>query len=277
MEILKEYLPQYANLFNRSHILNFINKIEANQIKELIKNSTLQFDDSLKYFEFFDYIYKILKQEYKCEYIYLNEIFINEILKNHSDDATILTELSVNSSKVDLLIVNGTTTAYEIKTELDSLQRLEKQLLDYIKVFDKVYIVTYLEFVDSVKELLKKNMLLKKVGIKILNDNGTLSEIKNSGSFIRNFDKNFIYNCLLKAERENLNKDYNKAKKKFEKYSKKKIHEYFKGCLIKRKKNFDFIENLPNSLKMIGYKLHTTLNKAQKEKLHIKLQKQIKF
>lgn len=278
MEVSKEYLPYYANLFNRSQILDFINKIEAKNIKELLELSNFDSQNSLNitYLELYERIYDILKKEYRCEYVYLNEIFVNEILKNHREDCSIITELSINSSKIDLLCINGTTTAYEIKTELDSLSRLEKQLLDYTKAFDKVYVITYAEFVDKIKTFLEKDELLKKVGIKILEKDGKLKCIRKSRSFVKNFDRELIFKCLLKKEREVFGNTYEEARIKFLKRSNIYIHEYFKTCLIERKKELDFIDKLPKSLKMIGYKIQNTLNKSQKKRFYIKLNNKIK-
>lgn len=278
MEVSKEYLPYYANLFNRSQILDFINKIEAKRIKELLElsNFNLQSNLDITYLELYEKIYDILKREYRCEYVYLNEIFVNEILKNHKEDCCVITELSINSSKIDLLCINGTTTAYEIKTELDSLNRLEKQLLDYTKAFDKIYVITYFEFVDKIKTFLEKDNLLKKVGIKILQKDGKLKCIRKSKSFIKNFDRELIFRCLLKKEREVFGNTYEEARVKFLKRSNMYIHEYFKACLIERKKELDFIDKLPESLKMIGYKIQNTLNKSQKKRFYMKLNNKIK-
>lgn len=279
MNIAKEYLPHYANLFNRSQIINFINKIEAKKINELLKVSNVDLDriSEMRYLELYESLYSILKDEYRCEYIYLNEIFVNELLKSHEEKCSIITELTISTSKVDLLIVNGTTTAYEIKTELDSLVRLEKQLLDYTRAFDKVYVVTYLEFVDKIKCFLKKNEVLNRVGIKVLEKDGNLKCLRKSKSFVKNFDKEIIFNCLLKKEREFFGETYYKSKEKFLKHSNKYIHKYFKECLIERRKKLDFVEGLPKSLKMVGYKVQNTLNKSQKEKFYIKLNKTIKI
>lgn len=42
------------------------------------------------------------------------------------------------------MLLNGSIRVYEIKTELDSLAKLSKQLSDYQKFADKVYVVTNL-------------------------------------------------------------------------------------------------------------------------------------
>lgn len=277
MKLSEKYLSEYSTLFNRSEIINFINKIEFEKLNNLIECSKIMLNTNIKYNDFYDELYDVLKQNYRCEYIYLNEIFINEILKSHNNDSTVLTEFNINNSKADFIIINGTTTVYEIKTELDSLFRLEKQLLDYSKAFDHIYVVTYKEMLNNVKEILNSNKILKKVGIKILNSNGNLETLKESKSFIKNFDRLSIFNCLLKKERDFFDDNYYNAEKKFLKRSNIYIHNYFKECLKKRKTRDTFIEQLPYSLKMIGYKLQNKLNKLQKEKLYIKLNCKIKI
>lgn len=61
---------------------------------------------------------------------------------NRKNEITLF-EMNVENSRVDLGRVNGHSTSYEIKTEFDSIVRLEKQVSDYSKVFEKVYIVTH--------------------------------------------------------------------------------------------------------------------------------------
>ncbi len=56
--------------------------------------------------------------------------FINKILLNGKTHVTIF-ELPVGRSRVDLCKINGTSVAYEIKTDYDTFYRLEKQIYDY--------------------------------------------------------------------------------------------------------------------------------------------------
>ncbi|MHB8258695.1 MAG: sce7726 family protein [Bacteroidia bacterium] len=50
-------------------------------------------------------------------------------------------EIKVNSSRVDFLTINGDTQSFEIKSELDNLSKLHKQVSDYAKVFEYNHIV----------------------------------------------------------------------------------------------------------------------------------------
>ena len=56
-------------------------------------------------------------------------------------DVTAALEIKVNQSRADFLTINGDTKSFEIKSELDNLQKLGKQIDDYQRVFDYNYLV----------------------------------------------------------------------------------------------------------------------------------------
>lgn len=94
-------------------------------------------------------IYKLLCSTHQNEYFFKNTLFnyfFNESVL--SDDLnlspTILNEFHVASSIPDLIIIkpNETSEILEIKSQCDSLERLQSQLPDYYKVFRKVSLVT---------------------------------------------------------------------------------------------------------------------------------------
>lgn len=271
----EKYLRIYSCFYNRSYILDFINK-KNNKIKEALvasdeNTNILECIQNYTYAEFFDVIYKAFKNSYKCEYYYLNEIFINEILKNHDAEHSVLTELCVNKSQADLVVINGTTTIYEIKTELDNLSRLSGQLNDYVQVFDKVYVVTYRELIDKLTILLDSDRKYSQVGIYILNDECKLELQKSSGSHLEFLNKQLMFEALTRREFECLDKNYEKAKSIFANYSIEDAHEYFRNSLFHRGKDIDYISALPDSLKLVGYKLQNKLTIKQKNKLYNKL------
>ncbi len=59
-----------------------------------------------------------------------------------SDEVTAF-EIKVRSSRLDLGRINGKSYALEIKTELDSLEKLSRQLCDYSHVFEYVTVVAH--------------------------------------------------------------------------------------------------------------------------------------
>lgn len=59
-------------------------------------------------------------------------------------DTTILHEMKVYrpTARVDVAVVNGEITAFEIKSDVDSFARLKDQIAGYDAVFDRISIVT---------------------------------------------------------------------------------------------------------------------------------------
>lgn len=55
----------------------------------------------------------------------------------------ILTEVKSGSCVADLLWLNGTSIAYEIKTEIDNNRRLANQINSYQQLFKQTMVVSY--------------------------------------------------------------------------------------------------------------------------------------
>ena len=72
-------------------------------------------------------------------------------------------------------MLNGKGVVYEIKTELDKLDRLDNQINDYYEVFNYVVVIT------NDKHLIKVMARYKDttVGILVLTSRNTLSEVQN--------------------------------------------------------------------------------------------------
>lgn len=88
-------------------------------------------------------IYKYMSKNYRNEYFYQNTMFNKLLLGRHSlNTTTALTQIPIGRSKADFIMINGKAVVYEIKTELDSFERLDTQLNDYFKAFDHVCVVT---------------------------------------------------------------------------------------------------------------------------------------
>lgn len=91
----------------------------------------------------FDSAFEVLKVAgHRDEYIYRAAISQKVLMGTHSlRTASMLNEFRAGSSKADLVILNGTATAYEIKSERDSLARLANQVDNYKRVFAKVNVI----------------------------------------------------------------------------------------------------------------------------------------
>ncbi len=86
-----------------------------------------------------DIVNQILINSYPNEAV-IKAGFINDILIKSNNHVSIF-ELSVGTSRADLCKINGESIAFEIKTDLDNIQRLDKQLYDYSTVFERVYLI----------------------------------------------------------------------------------------------------------------------------------------
>ena len=91
----------------------------------------------------FDAVFEVLKAAgRRDEYIYRSALTHNLLMGTHSlNTACMLTEFRAGACKADLVILNGTATVYEIKSERDSLVRLANQVDNYSQVFAKVYVI----------------------------------------------------------------------------------------------------------------------------------------
>ncbi|MGI2294363.1 sce7726 family protein [Paenibacillus sp. GXUN7292] len=120
-------------------------------------------------------LYDIMQKSYRNEYIYKNTLLNKILLGRHSiNTSTALTEVPIEKSKADFIVINGKAMVYEIKTELDNLDRLEGQLSDYYKAFDNVCVVTSDSYYNDVLDLLKDTS----VGICTLTSRKTISTKK---------------------------------------------------------------------------------------------------
>jgi len=126
---------------------------------------------------FFESAFKLLRREgYRDEYIYKAALTHKVLLGTHSlQTASMLNEFRVGECKADLVILNGTSTAYEVKSERDSLARLVRQVRAYSDVFAQVYVITAEEHVDAVNGLVPID-----VGIKRLNNRHQISTLRDA-------------------------------------------------------------------------------------------------
>lgn len=99
----------------------------------------------------FERAFDFLKQPYfRHEYAYKAALTRNILLGRHSlNTASMLTEFRVGTCKADVVILNGTGTVYEVKSERDTLSRLENQLLEYRNVFATVNVIAGENHIDE--------------------------------------------------------------------------------------------------------------------------------
>lgn len=148
-------------------------------------------------------MYHVLKQDYRNEYFYKNTLLNKLLLGVHSvNTTTALTEIPIANSKADFVLINGKAVVYEIKTELDNLERLENQINDYYKAFDHVAVVTYNDNVEAVRTRIQN--IGKPVGIYALQKSGVLKTIQRPERYCEALDTGVLFRLLRKSEYENV-------------------------------------------------------------------------
>jgi hypothetical protein len=183
-------LPLFREVASDGRVPDFMRYVLTNSgyIQVLPKKVTLG--------QLYETLYGFLKSQYRCEYVYKNALANKILLGRHSlKTSTLLTEFRTNNSKADAVVMNGTSSVYEIKTELDTLERLDGQISSYKKVFDKVYVVTHESKLPKLQ-----TMLAEDVGIILLTDKYTLQIVRESQSHKDSVDSAVIFDCLRQAE-----------------------------------------------------------------------------
>lgn len=171
-------------------------KVYGRQIKNLLAKGGVDVQGKCTVKELLDFSYSYLLQEYRHEYIYKTSLLSNFILKNFSlKESVILNEFKIGKSKADVVLVNGSNKVFEIKTELDSPERLKTQILDYYKAFSEVYIVTH----HSLKEKYLK-ILDPQVGLMVFEHDNTLAIARKSTPCSEYLDSSVMLKSLRKKE-----------------------------------------------------------------------------
>lgn len=140
--------------------------------------------------------YQILEQYYRHEYLYKNKLLNDYVQKQYAlDDTILLNEFRVGQSIADAVLVNGTNKVFEIKTELDSPERLQSQLEDYYKAFTEVYVFTHTTLADKYLNLLPVH-----VGLLLYTANGSVYELRAATARTESLDSTFMMGSLRKPE-----------------------------------------------------------------------------
>lgn len=189
-------------IFTRSMLRHFINGKADNVYSSVIRRYTSDAGQKNNR-ELISEIYCELKYAYRNEYFYKNTLLNKLLLGVHSvNTTTALTEMAIAKSKADFILINGKAIVYEIKTELDNLERLSSQIEDYYKAFDHVAVVTYEKNLSQLQKVLES--IDKPVGIYILRRNGKLGTIRKPQRYTSDLDREVIFKLLRKSEYEEI-------------------------------------------------------------------------
>lgn len=142
-------------------------------------------------------LYRFMFSNYRSEYFYQNTLF-NLFMED--DTATALIQIPIGRAKADFILIKDKAVVYEIKTELDSLARLDTQIENYYKAFNHVCVVTS----ECHYEPLCERLADTPVGIYVMTPNATLSATKRKEPVECNnyLDHLTLFKVLRKTEYE---------------------------------------------------------------------------
>lgn len=114
----------------------------------------LQLGEPLTYMSYLGWVYRCLQKSYRNEYVYKNELVNKYIVRKFGKTSSVaVNEFRVGDSIADLTLFNGESKCFEIKSDLDSPQRLSLQMASYQRVFEKCYILVPIESVNTYHDL----------------------------------------------------------------------------------------------------------------------------
>ena len=140
---IKDRLRDYSALFSRREVMTWMHgdfrgvnpKIERYDRKWISHKE-------ISYLDYFKYIYSFLRAGYFNEYVFKNEFLTDWLLDElGKEDSRVFNEFRIGNNVADLVMFNGISKAFEIKTEYDSDSRLSSQIEAYQKVFNEVYLI----------------------------------------------------------------------------------------------------------------------------------------
>lgn len=144
----------------------------------------------------FEAAHKRLLLEYQSEYAFKNHIVSKIVLGRHSPaTASAILEQPMGSSIADVFIVNGTSTVYEIKTDLDSFARLPTQIEDYRRRAEYVYVVVSERKTEAAERHVPQN-----IGILSLRRRGSFSTVRQASSNLTGLQHHDLFQLLRTHE-----------------------------------------------------------------------------
>ena len=190
--------PALARLFSAAVIEEFAARGHSRLASSILKESGLlhSLSPTTLLRDLYNQVYALLFSNYRNEYIYKNVIARKILLGVHSlNTTTMLTEFRSGRCKADVVMLNGTSTLYEIKSAYDSIDRLERQIASYRQLFDKINVIFSESQLDKVAAVVGDD-----IGLMILTDRNTIRTVQEPVSLKDSVQPAEIFDSLRKSE-----------------------------------------------------------------------------
>ncbi|MFR8712129.1 hypothetical protein B5G26_00320 [Anaerotignum lactatifermentans] len=158
-------------------------------------------------------IYLYLDQKQRNEYYYMNTLLNKLLCGIHNVNTTsALSQVRIEHSIADFIMINGEGRVYEIKSDLDNFDRLYNQLKDYFCAFSKVSVLASIHNRDRIEKILSSfGDMGEAVGIYMLSEKSTIFN-KERGREPKEYNvllnHESIFKLLRKREYERVVQNY---------------------------------------------------------------------
>lgn len=274
-------LRDFSSAFSRSAFIDVLNFNDYSHFNWLVSKY-----DILRCATYSDLLkksYSVISKYYRCEYVYKNELIKLLLKKYGTRNSVYFNEFRVGNSIADMVMFNGESKAFEIKTEYDTPRRLDKQMDDYKRFFDKCYIIVPENKVDEYRDIVESTTGI----IAMSHKNGSiiLKEVRHAEQNER-FDFEALMSCLRTEEYKNIVLSlgeslegvagydmYKYCYRVISKENPNKLRELFLREIKKRKNNTALLRKYPMSIRQMMLSLNLPQDKANKllEQLNINI------
>lgn len=189
-----------ANLYSPSIFRQILEQDNLSTIQRRItkyKGILVSNQNEIRFESFLKMLYEEMSKNYRNEYVYKNAV-INQLLlsKYKLNTTTLLNEYKIGKSIADVILVNGEVKLFEIKTDLDNLNRLDGQLEEYKKAVEKIHIVTNSKNILALKKLYQNS----NYGLIEFTEDNKLTVHEEAIEDKSSFDYKTIFKLLRKEE-----------------------------------------------------------------------------
>lgn len=256
-----------SDYLNKIFTIPYLNSIQQSKHFQLVLSGKT-ISHSATYKTIISNLYQELNDWHRNEYFYKNELLTSLLIQNKKlSSCSALTELPISKSRADMIFIdeNDTGIVYEIKTELDTLNRLENQIQDYYKAFSYMYVVIGPNHLQHLEQALKET----NIGIIELTDNREFVHRKEATCNTDNLSHDVLFRTLRKKEFESIVLKYfgelpdvsdfvyyRTCLEMLKKLDVVLFQKEVMSCLKKRNLIQDvdgFVENVPYELSFYGY------------------------